>query len=107
MPGSVFEGAWEEKIVRAAGRAQIFEAANKYAESMLAVQRQYAAWAGLEMLGRQVAELEAKLAASIARASCVVIDRLGRRTAFEDALDREGSGWRSVPPDPAQRAVVS
>ena len=31
VPGSVFEGAWEEKTVRAAGRAQIFEAANQYA----------------------------------------------------------------------------
>jgi len=71
-PGSVFEGAWEEKAVRSAGRAQIFEAANRYAELMLAVQKQYAAWAGLEQLGRQVAELEAKLASVDRACGCVM-----------------------------------
>src|SRR2546422_1080887 len=55
VPGSVFEGAWEERTVRAAGRAQIFEAANQYAGSMLAVQKQYAAWAGLELNGQHTA----------------------------------------------------
>ncbi len=72
VPGSVFEGSWEEKVVRAAGRAQIFEAANKYAESMLAAHRQYAGWAGLEIMGRKVSELEAKLAAIDRSASCMV-----------------------------------
>ena len=71
-PGSVFEGAWEEKSVRSAGRPQIFEAANLYAERMLALQKQYAAWSGLELMGRQVAELEAKLARLDRTASCVV-----------------------------------
>ena len=71
-PGSVFEGAWEEKVVRSAGRSQIFEAANRYAESMLAVQKQYAAWAGLELLGRKVAELEAKLSGIDRSATCLI-----------------------------------
>src|SRR5262249_15251114 len=42
VPGSVFEGAWEEKSVRSSGRAQIFEAANQYAGRMLSLQREYA-----------------------------------------------------------------
>jgi CRISPR-associated protein Csm5 len=71
-PGSVFEGAWEEKIVRAAGRPQIFEAANEYATRMLQLQKQYVSWAGLELLGRQVAELEATLAGLDRAASCLV-----------------------------------
>src|SRR5260370_3646892 len=70
--GWVLEGAWEEQVVRSAGRSQIFEAANRYAESMLAVQKQYAAWAGLELLGRKVAELEAKQAGIDRSASCLI-----------------------------------
>ena len=58
--------------MRSAGRPQIFEAANQYAGRMLAVQKQYAAWAGLELLGRQVADLEAKLASLDRASSCVM-----------------------------------
>src|SRR5580704_2148226 len=72
VPGSVFEGAWEEKILRASGRGQIFEAANQYAGRMLAVQKQYAAWSSLELMGRQVVELEAKLAGLDRSTSCLV-----------------------------------
>jgi CRISPR-associated protein Csm5 len=72
VPGSVFEGAWEEKSVRAAARAQVFEAANQYAARMLEMQKQYAAWAGLELMGRQVADLESKLAALDRSTSCLV-----------------------------------
>ena len=73
-PGSTFEGAWGERAMtgRAAGRAQIFEAVNQYAGCILALQKQYAAWAGLELMGRQVADLEAKLAGLDRRASCLV-----------------------------------
>jgi CRISPR-associated protein Csm5 len=71
-PGSTFEGAWEEKTIRGGGRAEIFEAANLYAARMLAVQKQYAEWAGLALLGRQVAELEAKVAGLDRTASCLV-----------------------------------
>ena len=71
-PGSVFEGAWTEKTLRSVGRAQIFEAANQYAGRMLALQSQYAGWAGLDRMGRQVAELEAKLASIDRAASCLV-----------------------------------
>jgi CRISPR-associated protein Csm5 len=99
VPGSVFEGAWEEKVVRSAGRAQIFEAANKYAESMLAAHRQYAAWAGLELLGRQVAELEGKLAGIDRSASCVVSIGWGggllSKTPWIDK-DQDGEQYRQI-----------
>jgi CRISPR-associated protein Csm5 len=71
-PGSFFEGAWEERTIRGADRAQIFEAANAYAASILALQKQYAVWAGLERMGRQVADLEAKLAGIDRASSCLV-----------------------------------
>jgi CRISPR-associated protein Csm5 len=71
-PGSVFEGAWEERSVRAAGRAQVFQAANQYAAGIIATQKQYAAWAGLELMGRQVADLESRLAGLNRASSCLV-----------------------------------
>jgi CRISPR-associated protein Csm5 len=72
VPGSVFEGAWEERTLRGSGRAQIFEAANLYAARMLAAQTQYASWAGLEVMGRLVAELESKLASLDRATGCLV-----------------------------------
>ncbi len=72
VPGSAFEGAWEERNVRAAGRRQIFDAVNQYAAGMLKLQKQYAAWSGLELMGRQVAELESKLAALDKSSSCLI-----------------------------------
>jgi len=74
VPGAVFEGAWEERSAstRAAGRAHVLDAANQYAASMLALQKQYAAWAGLERMGRQVADLESRLAAVNRSSSCLV-----------------------------------
>lgn len=72
VPGSVFEGPWEERTIRGASRPQIFEAANSYAAAALAVQKQYALWSGLDLMGRQVAELEAKLAGLDRSASCLV-----------------------------------
>jgi CRISPR-associated protein Csm5 len=72
VPGSVFEGAWEERAVRAAGRGQVFEAVNQYAARMLALQKQYAGWAGLDLMARQVAELESRLAAMNRASACLV-----------------------------------
>jgi CRISPR-associated protein Csm5 len=74
IPGSTFEGAWEERAStgRAAGRAHVFDSANQYAGQMLALQKQYAAWSGLELMGRQVSELERKLASLDRAGSCLV-----------------------------------
>jgi CRISPR-associated protein Csm5 len=73
-PGCVFEGEWREnaffnqpEILRAlrwqqpGGRAQVFEAANAYSGRLLELQKQYAAWTGLEQLAKQVEYLEARL----------------------------------------------
>jgi CRISPR-associated protein Csm5 len=62
-PGFEFTGSLEDRPGRrAASRAQVFEAANRYAGKILDIQRQYAAWTGLELVARQVAELQSKLA---------------------------------------------
>jgi CRISPR-associated protein Csm5 len=70
-PGSTFEGDWQEKtfftqpeIRRAVrwqesfDRSRIFEAANAYAERLLTIQKQYAAWTGLGLLDQQIDQLE-------------------------------------------------
>ena len=58
-PGSVFEGAWDEK--NAQSRSRIFDSANKYARQMIAEHKKYAAWTGLENLNRQLTDLESRL----------------------------------------------
>jgi CRISPR-associated protein Csm5 len=74
IPGSTFDGSWEERSTpgRSVGRAQVFQAVNQYAERMLALQKQYAAWAGLELMARQVVDLESKLGGIDRATSCLV-----------------------------------
>jgi CRISPR-associated protein Csm5 len=61
-PGAEFTGSWEDRSGRrAASRAQVFEAANRYAAKILEIQQQYASWTGLDLVGRQVAGLQSKL----------------------------------------------
>ena len=75
VPGTTFEGVWTEKNfflqpeVRRSirwpetfNRARIFEAANVYAAGLLALQRQYASWAGMGLLDKSLDELEQRLA---------------------------------------------
>jgi CRISPR-associated protein Csm5 len=74
-PGTVFEGVWREnaflaqpEIARAlhwkepATGARILAAANRFAGRMLAIQKQYAVWAGLPLLQQSVEHLETWLA---------------------------------------------
>jgi CRISPR-associated protein Csm5 len=74
-PGTTFEGGWREnaflaqpEIARAlrwrepVTMARILTAANQYAERLLAIQKQYATWAGLPLLHKSVENLEARLA---------------------------------------------
>lgn len=74
-PGTTFGGAWQERgffqdpeILRAmrwkepVGRAQIFDAANRYAERLLSLHRQYAEWMGLAALQENLEQLERRLA---------------------------------------------
>lgn len=74
-PGTVFEGVWREnaflaqpEIARAlhwkepVTGARILAAANRFAGRMLAIQKQYAVWAGLPLLQQSVEHLETWLA---------------------------------------------
>jgi CRISPR-associated protein Csm5 len=85
LPGTVFEGAWTEKdfflqpeVRRAVrwpegmDRARVFEAVNVYAAGLLALQRQYASWAGLGLLDRNLDELEQRLAAAREKGACLI-----------------------------------
>jgi len=75
VPGTTFEGVWTERdfflqpeVRRSVrwpetfNRARIFEAANIYAAGLLALQRQYASWAGMGLLDKSLDELERRLA---------------------------------------------
>jgi CRISPR-associated protein Csm5 len=85
-PGFTFEGNWQEKtfftqpeirrVIRwqeSFDRSRIFEAANDYAARLLAAHKQYATWTGLDLLARQIDELEKRLWPMRARpASCLL-----------------------------------
>jgi len=85
VPGSTFEGVWEEKrfflepdIRRAVrwpesfDRAKIFEAANVYASGLLSLQRNYAAMAGLGVLDKNLEALEQRLAQARESGGCLL-----------------------------------
>jgi CRISPR-associated protein Csm5 len=84
-PGSTFEGIWSDEtfylqpdIRRAVrwpesfDRAKIFEAANVYAAGLLALQRQYAAMAGLSVLDNNLEGLEQRLSAARETGACLL-----------------------------------
>ena len=84
-PDSTFEGTWDEKnfylqpevrrVVRwpeGFDRARLFEAANTYAAGLLALQRQYAAMAGLGILDKTLEELEQRLAQTSQNGACLL-----------------------------------
>ncbi|MGA2136453.1 MAG: type III-A CRISPR-associated RAMP protein Csm5 [Bryobacteraceae bacterium] len=84
-PGSTFEGDWQEKtfftqpeIRRAVrwqesfDRSRIFEAANAYAERLLTIQKQYAAWTGLGLLDQQIDQLEKRLSDARQCGACLL-----------------------------------
>jgi len=109
-PGSAFEGQWQEKaffdqaeIRRALGwrepsnRAQIFQAANRYAAALLTLHKQYAGWAGLPALGNQIAELETRLAAAQAGGGCLLSIGWGGGLLGKSAwLDTSNAEYRQV-----------
>jgi CRISPR-associated protein Csm5 len=84
-PGFAFEGDWSEKtfftqpeirrVIRwqeSFDRSRIFEAANDYAARLLAAHRQYATWTGLDLLARQIDELETRLADARQAGHCLL-----------------------------------
>ena len=84
-PETVFEGQWSEKdffrqpevrrSVRwpeSLDRGHVFGSANDYAERLLGLHRQYAQWAGLELLSSQVQALEEQVRTARASGACVL-----------------------------------
>jgi CRISPR-associated protein Csm5 len=84
-PGSTFEGDWSEKSFllepevrrqvrwpESLNRGKVFEAANVYAAGLLALQRQYAAMAGLGLLDKSLEELEQRLAQAREKGACLL-----------------------------------
>ncbi|HYW42738.1 MAG TPA: type III-A CRISPR-associated RAMP protein Csm5 [Bryobacteraceae bacterium] len=110
VPGSTFEGVWDEKnfflqpeVRRAlrwpegAGRAQIFEAVNVYAAGLLTLQRQYASWAGMGLLDKSLEELEQRLDAARQKGACLIsMGWGGGLTAKSAWLDTTNPDYRKI-----------
>ena len=109
-PGSSFEGDWQEKTfftqpeIRRAirwqesfDRGQIFAAANDYAARMLAVHKQYASWTGLDLLVRQIDELERRLAEARPAGECLISLGWGGGLLSKSAwLDTNDPAYRQI-----------
>lgn len=109
-PGTTFEGDWEEKSfflqpeVRRSlrwpesfNRGRIFEAANIYAAGLLSLQRQYASWAGLGLLDRNLDELEQRLAAAREKGTCLLCLGWGGGLTTKSAwLDTTNADYRQI-----------
>jgi CRISPR-associated protein Csm5 len=108
-PGTTFEGLWREKaflaqpeIVRAlrwrepVDSARMLAAANAYAARLLAVQKQYAALAGLSILQRSIEQLEGRLTdlAAAGRACLLCMGWGSGLLAKTGWLDTEAEGYR-------------
>ncbi len=104
VPGTVFEGDWNEKhffdspeirkVLRwsePVTRERIFTAANQYAAKQLEIQRQYAQWTGLPHLLAQIDRLAADIANLQANGSCLLSIGWGAglfgKSAFLDTND--------------------
>ena len=110
VPGTSFTGAWEEKAfflqpeVRRAirwpesfNRARIFEAVNVYAAGLLALQRQYASWAGMGLLDKSLEELEQRLGTAREKGSCLFpLGWGGGLTAKSAWLDTTNPDYRQI-----------
>jgi CRISPR-associated protein Csm5 len=109
-PGTVFEGAWNEKEFllqpevrrslrwpESLNRARIFEAANIYAAGLIALQRQYASWAGMGLLDRNLDELEQRLAVARQNGSCLLCIGWGGGLPAKSAwLDTTNGDYREI-----------
>jgi CRISPR-associated protein Csm5 len=109
-PGTVFEGSWDENgfLLRpeirrslrwpeSLSRASIFEAVNVYSSGLLALQRQYASWAGLGLLDQSLAELEARLADARGRGACLMALGWGGGLPAKSAwLDTTNADYREI-----------
>lgn len=110
VPGTTFEGDWNEKefflqpdvrrSVRwpeSMNRAKVFESVNVYAAGLLGLQRQYASWAGLGLLDKNLDELEQRLAAAREKGSCLFsLGWGGGLTAKSAWLDTTNADYRQI-----------
>ncbi len=110
VPGTTFEGAWEEKSfflqpeVRRAvrwpesfNRDKLFEAVNVYAAGLLALQRQYASWAGMGLLDKSLEELEQRLADARQKGTCLISMGWGGGLPAKSAwLDATNADYRQI-----------
>ncbi|HLJ17537.1 MAG TPA: type III-A CRISPR-associated RAMP protein Csm5 [Bryobacteraceae bacterium] len=110
-PGTIFEGDWQEhsffsdpETLRAmhwkefVGRGQIFEAANRYAERLLILHKQYAEWTNLVTLRQSLERLEERLAAvrSLGNACLLSIGWGGGLLNKSAYLDTQDEGYRAI-----------
>ncbi|MBZ5620415.1 MAG: type III-A CRISPR-associated RAMP protein Csm5 [Acidobacteriia bacterium] len=110
VPGTSFEGHWNEKTfflqpdVRRSvrwpdsfNRAKIFEAVNVYAAGLLALQRQYASWAGMGLLDKNLEELEQRLADAREKGRCLLTLGWGGGLLTKSAwLDTTNTDYRQI-----------
>jgi len=110
VPGSAFEGDWNEKtfflepevrrMVRwpeAYGREKVFEAANVYAAGLLALQRHYAGLAGLKLLDKNLEQLEQRLAQAKEKGACLMaLGWGGGLLAKSSWLDTTNAEYRQI-----------
>jgi CRISPR-associated protein Csm5 len=109
-PGASFHGVWDEKTfflqpeVRRSvrwsesfNRARMFEAVNVYAAGLLALQRNYAAMAGMGLLDKNLDELEQRLAAARDRGTCLLCMGWGGGLTTKVAwLDAANADYRQI-----------
>jgi CRISPR-associated protein Csm5 len=109
-PGFAFEGDWQEKtfftqpeirrVIRwqeSFDRNRIFEAANDYAARLLEAHKQYAAWTGLDLLARQIDELEERLAEARQAGHCLLSLGWGGGLLSKSAwLDTSDPAYRQI-----------
>lgn len=109
VPGTTFGGVWDEKKfflqpeVRRSirwpevSRARIFESVNVYAQGLLALQRQYASFAGMGLLDKSLDELEQKLAETRAKGGCIFpLGWGGGLTSKSAWLDTTNADYRQI-----------
>jgi len=110
VPGTAFSGMWDEKKfflqpeVRRSirwpdgwSRARMFEMVNVYAQGLLALQRQYASWAGMGLLDKNLEELEQQLAQARAKGACVFPLGWGGGLTMKSAwLDTTNADYRQI-----------
>jgi CRISPR-associated protein Csm5 len=110
VPGTAFRGVWDEKTfflqpeVRRSirwpesfNRARMFESVNVYAQGLLALQRQYASWAGMGLLDKSLEELEQKLVQAREKGSCIFPLGWGGGLTMKSAwLDTTNADYRQI-----------